>query len=67
MLINEVARISGDVSLTPIKILKGWGTQKMRKYGMQLKNKFWKSIFSEIEQLEEGFVPEKNNIYIGDT
>ena len=30
MLINELSKIS-------IKILKGWGTQKMRKYGMQLK------------------------------
>ena len=36
MLINELAKISGDISLTPIKILRGWETQKMRKYGMQL-------------------------------
>ena len=28
MLINELAKISGDVSLTPIKILAGLGTQK---------------------------------------
>ena len=65
MLINELAKISGDVSLTPIKIITGWGTQKMRKYGMQLKNKFWKSIFTGIEQLEEGFY-HKNNIYMGE-
>ena len=39
MLINELARISNDVSLTPIKILTGWGTQKIRSYGLQLKNK----------------------------
>ena len=38
MLINKLAKISGDVSLTPIKILTGWGTQKIRKYGMRLKN-----------------------------
>ena len=36
MLINELAKISGDASLTPIKILTGWGTQKMRKFGLQL-------------------------------
>ena len=38
MLIYELAKISGDVSLTPIKILTGWGTEKMRKFGLQLKN-----------------------------
>ena len=42
MLINELAKISGDASLTPIKILTGWGTQKMRKMGLQIKNKFWR-------------------------
>ena len=36
MLINELAKIKGDVSLTPLKILTGWGTQKMRTYGLQL-------------------------------
>ena len=55
MLINELAKISEDVSLTPIKILTGWGTQKMRKFGLQLKNKFWKAIFTGVEKLEEGF------------
>ena len=55
MLINELGKISGDVSLTPIKILTGWGTQKMRKFRLQLKNKFWKAIFTGVEKLEEGF------------
>ena len=65
MLINELAKISGDASLTPIKILTGWGTQKMRKFGLQLKNKFWKSIFTGIEKLEEGFY-HKNTAHLGE-
>ena len=40
MLINELSKISGDVSLTPIKNLTGWGTQKIWKYGLQLKTNF---------------------------
>ena len=28
IVINELAKISGDISLTPIKILTGWGTKK---------------------------------------
>ena len=37
MLINELAKISGDVILTPLKLLTGWGTQKLRTYGLQIK------------------------------
>ena len=55
MLINELIQISGDVSLTPTKILTGWGTQKIRTYGLRLKNKFWKTILTGVEELEEGF------------
>ena len=55
MLIYELIKISGDISLTPIKLLTGWGTEKMRTYGLRLKNKFWKTIFTGIEKLEEGF------------
>ena len=65
MLIQELSKISGDVSLTPIKILTGWGTQKMRKFWLQLKNKFWKSIFTGIEKLEEGFY-HKNTAHLGE-
>ena len=55
MLMYELIKISGDISLTPTKILTGWGTEKMRTYGLRLKNKFWKTIFTGIEKLEEGF------------
>ena len=27
----------------------------MRKFGLQLKNKFWKANFTGVEKLEEGF------------
>ena len=37
MLIYDLAKTSGDVILTPIKILTGWGTDKMRKLELQLK------------------------------
>ena len=33
MLIYELIKISGDISLTPAKLLTGWGTEKMRTYG----------------------------------
>ena len=65
MLINELVKISNDVSLTPIRILTGWGTKKMRKYGLWIKNKFWKSIFTGIENLEGGFY-HINSKYIGE-
>ena len=55
MLINELVKISGDFSLTLLKILTGRGTQKMRKFGLQLKNRFWKAICTGVENLEEGF------------
>ena len=56
MLINEFAKISGDVSLTHLNIKTGWGTQK---------NKFSKSIFTWMDQLKEGF-HHKNTKYIGE-
>ena len=55
MLIYELIKISGDISLTPTKILTGWGTEKMRTNGLKLKNNFWKTIFSNIENMEAGF------------
>ena len=55
MLIYELIKISGDISLTPTKILTGWGTEKMRTNGLRLKNNFWKTIFSNIETMESGF------------
>ena len=55
MLMYELIKISGDISLTPTKIITGWGTERMRTYGLRLKNKFWKTIFTGIEKLEEGF------------
>ena len=38
MLIYELIKISGDISLTPAKLLTGWGTEKMRTYGLRQKN-----------------------------
>ena len=55
MLIYELIKISGDISLTPTKLLTGWGTEKMRTNGLKLKNKFWKTIFSNVENMEAGF------------
>ena len=55
MLMYDLIKISGDLSLTPTKILTSWGTEKMRTLGLRLKNKFWKAVFSGIEDLEEGF------------
>ena len=55
MLMCELIKISGDLSLTPTKILTSWGTAKMRTLGLRLKNKFWKAVFTGIEELEEGF------------
>ena len=37
MLINELIQISGDVSLTPTKILTGWGTEKNENIWTQTK------------------------------
>jgi hypothetical protein len=65
MLINDLAILSGDVSLTPNKIITGWGTQKMRKIGLKIKNKFWKAVFTGIEKLEEGFY-HINQKYLGE-
>ena len=35
MLMNEVIKVSGDISLTPTKIITSWGTEKMRTLGRQ--------------------------------
>ena len=44
MLMCELIKISGDLSLTPTKILTSWGTAKMRTLGLRLKtNSGWKS------------------------
>ena len=37
MLMNEIATISRDIDTTPIRMLTTWGTQKLRKYGLELK------------------------------
>ena len=37
MLMNEIATISRDIDITPIRMLTTWGTQKLRKYGLELK------------------------------
>ena len=66
MLMCELIIISGDLNLTPTKILTSWGTEKMRTRGMKLKNKFWKAIFTGIEDLEEGFYY-ANPQYLGET
>ena len=55
LLINKPLKISRDLSLTPRKILTRWGTEKIRTYGLRLKNKCWKTIFTGVEKLEEGF------------
>ena len=65
MLMNELIKISGDLSLTPTKILTSWGTEKMRTAGLRLKNKFWKAIFTGLEELEEGFYY-TNPQYVGE-
>ena len=56
MLMNEIATISRDIDITPIRMLTTWGTEKLRKYGLEFKNKFWKKIFTTTEKLEEGFL-----------
>ena len=66
MLMCELIKISGDLSLTPTKILTSWGTEKMRTLGLRLKNKFWKAVFTGIEDLEEGFYY-VNPQYLGET
>ena len=66
MLMCELIKISGDLSLTPTKILTSWGTEKMRTLGLRLKNKFWKAVFTGIEDLEEGFYY-ANPQYLGET
>ena len=66
MLMCELIMISGDLNLTPTKILTSWGTEKMRTVGLRLKNKFWKTVFTGIEDLEEGFYY-ANPQYLGET
>ena len=55
MLMCELIKLSGDLSLTPTKIITSWGTAKMRQIGLRIKNKFWKAVFTGIEDLEAGF------------
>ena len=55
MLMCELIKLSGDLSLTPTKIITSWGTAKMRQIGLRIKNKFWKAVFTGIEDLETGF------------
>ena len=66
MLMCELITISGDLNLTPTKMLTSWGTEKMRTVGLKLKNKFWKTVFTGIEDLEEGFYY-ANPKYLGET
>ena len=40
MLINEIIIILGDLSLSPRKIIKTWGSQKIRETGFKLEYKF---------------------------
>ena len=65
MLMDELIKIPGNLSLTPTKILTSWGTEKMRTAGLRLKNKFWKAIFTGLEELEEGFYY-TNPQYVGE-
>ena len=65
MLMCELITISGDLNLTPTKVVTSWGTEKMRTIGLKLKNKFWKTIFTGIEDLEEGFYY-RNPHYLGE-
>ena len=46
MLMCELITISGDLNLTPTKVLTSWGTEKIRTVGLKLKNKFWKAVFT---------------------
>ena len=59
MLKNELAKILGDVSLTPIEILTGWGTQKMRKFGMQLKKQVLENHIHWNRKARGGILPQK--------
>ena len=66
MLMCELIIISKDLNLTPHKILTSWGTEKIRTMGLKLKNKFWRTVFTELEDLEEGFYY-TNPKYLGET
>ena len=37
MIMNEMATISSDTDLTPIRMLTTWGTEKMRRHGLNIK------------------------------
>ena len=37
MIMNEMATISSDTDLTPIRMLTTWGTEKMRRHGLEIK------------------------------
>ena len=37
MLMNEIATISCDIDLTPLRMLTTWGTEKMRRHGLEIK------------------------------
>ena len=43
MLMCELIKLSGDLSLTPTKILTSWGTAKMRTIGLRIKKQILES------------------------
>ena len=63
MLINELAIISGDVSLTPTKIITGWGTQKMRILGLKLKKQLREGSLHRGRKTRGRLLPHKPKIH----
>ena len=63
MLINDLAILSGDVSLTPNKIITGWGTQKMRKIGLKIKKQVLEGSFHRDRKTRGRILPHKPKIH----
>ena len=63
MLVNELIKISGDLSLTPAKVITGWGTGNMRAYGLRLKKQILEECIHRSRRSGGRFLLHKPTLY----